>query len=430
MARSKSPNPRATRNRKPAKSHAKKSGPLVFLSKFTQQILSTHLNRILLGGVAIFAIGMVLGVAFVVNFTGDAPEASKSPIAEQREGQSLDNRADRGPDQLHYRVPVQVVKEQPQERLKAPAVPKNTKTKNLVKEVKKSKPKQQQARSTVGTKPRKPKPQKPVLAPKPTRKVTPKKTAKKSTNRGTQNGANAPWRKYAVLTPRIGRRPAISIVLDDLGIDQRRTGAAIAMPAPLTLAFIPYGYNLRTHTARAHASGHELLVHIPMEPLNAAADPGKNALLTTLTKKQLRSRLEWNLTRFQGYVGINNHMGSKFTAWGPGMKIVLQTLKNRGLLFLDSKTNKDTRGYHLAKSLTVPHAVRDVFIDHVISEESITRQLKLLEKIARETGGAIGIGHPHDATIAALKIWIPAAKKRGIVFVPISALVKRKFLSG
>ena len=78
----------------------------------------------------------------------------------------------------------------------------------------------------------------------------------------------------------------------------------------------------------------------------------------------------------------------------------------------------------------MPHAVRDVFIDHVISEESITRQLRLLEKIARERGGAIGIGHPHDATIAALKIWIPAAKKRGIVFVPISVLVKRKFLSG
>ncbi|MDA0656271.1 MAG: divergent polysaccharide deacetylase family protein [Proteobacteria bacterium] len=377
---------------------------------------------------------MVLGVAFVVNFTGDTPEASKGLITQQQAGHLFDRASDQGAnqgaDQPLYRVPVQVVKEQPQEHLKSTTVLKSKKPKNPAKEAIISKPTQQQVRSARTAEPGKPKPQKSVVAPKPARKSTAKKTTQKNTNLGTRNGANAPWRKYAILTPTIGTRPAISIVLDDLGIDQRRTGNAIDMPAPLTLAFIPYGYNLRTHTARAHASGHELLVHIPMEPLDMAANPGKNALLTTLTEKQLRSRLEWNLTRFQGYVGINNHMGSKFTAWGPGMKIVLQTLKNRGLLFLDSKTNKDTRGYRLAKSLSVPHAVRDVFIDHVISEESITRQLRLLEKIARERGGAIGIGHPHDATIAALKIWIPAAKKRGIVFVPISVLVKRKFLSG
>ena len=242
--------------------------------------------------------------------------------------------------------------------------------------------------------------------------------------------STAAWLRFAAVTPAQNGQPAIAIVMDDLGIDQRRTGVAIDLPAPITLAFIPYGYRLSTHTRRARENGHELLVHLPMEPLNANADPGKNALLKGLTDKQLRSRIEWNLTRFQGFVGINNHMGSKFTAWERGMKLVVETLKDRGLIFLDSKTTKNTVGLRLATALNVPNAARDVFLDNEISIKSIQRQLKLLERVARKSGSAIGICHPHDATVKVLRDWIPNAKKRGFILVPVSAIIKRKLLSG
>ena len=242
--------------------------------------------------------------------------------------------------------------------------------------------------------------------------------------------STAAWLRFAAVTPAQNGQPAIAIVMDDLGIDQRRTGVAIDLPAPITLAFIPYGYRLSTHTRRARENGHELLVHLPMEPLNANADPGKNALLKGLTDKQLRSRIEWNLTRFQGFVGINNHMGSKFTAWERGMKLVVETLKDRGLIFLDSKTTKNTVGLRLATALNVPNAARDVFLDNEISIKSIQRQLKLLERVARKNGSAIGICHPHDATVKVLRDWIPNAKKRGFILVPVSAIIKRKLLSG
>ena len=123
-------------------------------------------------------------------------------------------------------------------------------------------------------------------------------------------------------------------------------------------------------------------------------------------------------------------MGSKFTTWDRGMKLVVKILKDRGLMFLDSKTTKDTVGFRLAQALNVPHAVRDVFLDNEISIESISQQLKVLEKVARKKGSAIGVGHPHDATIKALRDWIPSAKKRGFMIVPVSTIVKRKLQSG
>ena len=134
-------------------------------------------------------------------------------------------------------------------------------------------------------------------------------------------------------------KAAIAIVLDDLGLDQLRTKQVMKLPPPLTLALIPYGNHLQQHSLRARALGHEVIVHLPMEPINSKTNPGKNALLTTLTDEELQERVSWNLAQFSGFVGVNNHMGSKFTAWQPGMKIVMQALKKRGLFILRSENN-------------------------------------------------------------------------------------------
>jgi len=235
------------------------------------------------------------------------------------------------------------------------------------------------------------------------------------------------WRLHSArLANNTGDKPSIAIVLDDLGVNQFLTEQVIGLPPPLTLALIPYGKNLHQHAAAARKRGHELLVHLPMEPINANTNPGKNALLTSLSAKELRQRVSWNLSQFNGFVGINNHMGSKFTAWYPGMTIVMRTLKKRGLLFLDSKTTTKTRGQFLAMKLGVPHAVRDIFLDNKIEKKSIKKQLAQLEVVAKKNGTAIGIGHPYDATISELRTWIPAAKERGFVFISVAATVRRR----
>jgi hypothetical protein len=215
----------------------------------------------------------------------------------------------------------------------------------------------------------------------------------------------------------------IVIVIDDLGMDRKRTARAIGLHGPLTLSFLAYADDLKEQTEAARAAGHELLMHVGMEPVSESVDPGPNVLLTGLSSEEIRHRLEWNLGRSEGYVGINNHMGSKFTADPSAMMVVMEMLKRRGLLFLDSRTTGRSVGAKLARELGVPVAERNIFLDNVNETAAVDARLGELERLARRRGYAVAIGHPRDATLEALERWLQNLKDRGLVLVPLSAVV-------
>jgi len=234
------------------------------------------------------------------------------------------------------------------------------------------------------------------------------------------------WLANAVPSPAPDGRPMIAVVMDDLGIDQARTRRVLALPAPLTLAFIPYGRNLRRLSGAGRAAGHELIVHVNMEPKDRGVDAGPKALLTSLTNDEIRSRLRWALSRFDGYTGVSNHMGSRFTEWPDGVEVVLRELRGRGLLFLDSVTSEKSVAAALARAHGMAYARRDVFLDNDRRASKIALRLAETERIARRRGYAIAIGHPHDATLLALERWLPEVEKRGFLLVPLSAIVRHR----
>jgi len=234
------------------------------------------------------------------------------------------------------------------------------------------------------------------------------------------------WLKFSVADPALGRTPVIALVIDDMGIDRRRSNRVVELPAPLTLSFLPYALKIEETTSAAKIAGHELMVHVSMEPSSDTADPGPNVLETGMSNEELNKRLEWALSRFSGFVGINNHMGSRFTKDLTGMSVVMKELKRRGLLYLDSRTTGGTVGPELAASLGVPFAERNVFLDNMNEESAVTQQLEQLEQTALKNGWAIGIGHPKDATISALKMWIPSLAEKNITLVPLTAIVKHR----
>ncbi len=233
-----------------------------------------------------------------------------------------------------------------------------------------------------------------------------------------------PWRRYAVEIP-AGKGPMIAMVIDDMGVDKIRSARVIKLQAPLTLSFMTYAGNLAGQTDRARLGGHELMLHVAMEPISRTVDPGPNVLLTGLDDNELERRLDWGLGRFSGYVGINNHMGSKFTADSRAMRLVIEAVKRRGLLFLDSRTTGRTVGAKLARRLGVPVAERNIFIDNIGTLDEINARLREVEKLARRNGFAVAIGHPRQATIEALKVWLGGLRSKGFRLVPISAIVKR-----
>lgn len=231
------------------------------------------------------------------------------------------------------------------------------------------------------------------------------------------------WVRNAAPFLNVADRPKIVVVIDDLGLSRVKSDRMANLPGPLTLAYLPYAHNLNEQADFAQGKGHELMIHMPMQPISELADPGPDALLRELDAEELQKRIEKNLAVFDGYVGINNHMGSGFTQDQKGLDVLMAALRERGLLYLDSRTSADSLAEDTARRHSVAATGRDVFIDHEISEEFITAALLKTEDIARRYGTAIAIGHPHPKTAEALAAWLPTLEQKGFQLVPITAVM-------
>jgi hypothetical protein len=218
--------------------------------------------------------------------------------------------------------------------------------------------------------------------------------------------------------------PRAAIVFDDLGQRLSHLEQLASLEIPLTIAVIP-GLPATAATVReASRLGIQLLLHQPMEPREEVAkDPGAGVLLTSMGTEEVRARLSENLAAVPGAVGVNNHMGSRFTEETAGLAAVMAELKARGLFWLDSRTTPATRGTEIAQDAGVRAIERDIFLDAEVSAEFVRGQVRRLLATARERGTAVAIGHPHPETIAALKELRAELLDSGVQLVPLSALV-------
>lgn len=222
--------------------------------------------------------------------------------------------------------------------------------------------------------------------------------------------------------------PVIAIVIDDMGVHGAHSLRMLDMPNPITMAFLPYGSATQELAKKAYQQGHEIMIHVPMEPKmvgDNVIDPGPNALLLNDTPAENMTNLKENLDSLLPYaMGANNHMGSAFTESLERLKPVLAEIAKQELLFIDSLTTADSAVQAAARGLNLPLLTRDVFIDHFHTPEKVMAALKQTEQVAKKQGYAIAIGHPHPVTYEALQAWIPTLEKKGIELVPVSYLVQ------
>ena len=216
--------------------------------------------------------------------------------------------------------------------------------------------------------------------------------------------------------------PIIAIVIGGLGISASGTADALAkLPATVTFALAPYGADLEKLADRARADTHELLLQVPMEPFEYPDnDPGPQTLLTSLTTEQNTDRLYWLMSRFQGYVGLVNYMGARFTASEQGLAPVLRDVAKRGLIYVDDGSSARSIAGQIAGTNNLPFAKTDVVLDAVPTPVEIDRALARLEMKARDTGFAVGFATAQPATIARVADWAKKVEGRGIFLVPIT----------
>ncbi|MEM9494449.1 MAG: divergent polysaccharide deacetylase family protein [Pseudomonadota bacterium] len=218
------------------------------------------------------------------------------------------------------------------------------------------------------------------------------------------------------------QKPKIIIVFDDMGIDKYAFERILALPGPITLSFLPYALDVNAMAERIRRNGGEIMLHLPMEPLGRA-DPGPRALKTGVSRTDFLRDLEWNLSRIDGVVGVNNHMGSRLTADEEAMKTTLAAIDRRGLFFLDSLTTGASAVRSAGATVGADVLVRDIFLDADLGKEAVYQQLKALEEIARKTGYAVAIAHPRADTIDVIGPWLTSAPMRGFELAPISTLL-------
>jgi polysaccharide deacetylase 2 family uncharacterized protein YibQ len=217
----------------------------------------------------------------------------------------------------------------------------------------------------------------------------------------------------------------LAIIIDDMGSSVSEARSLTAIGVPLTFSVIPGLRNYREVALFAESQGIETMVHIPMQ---SRGWPGRrlegNGLLVSMDDAELRERVARFLRDIPGAVGANNHMGSEFTEREDKMRSVLETLKSKNLFFVDSVTSDHTTGLRLARELGIKSGRRQVFLDNEQERGYILGQLGQAVNLAKKTGSAIAICHPHSETIATLTSALPGLAGKGITLVPVSQLVR------
>lgn len=200
-----------------------------------------------------------------------------------------------------------------------------------------------------------------------------------------------------------GRKlPKVAIIIDDMGYHPKVGRELLSMDLDLTFSFLPHAPFTTEQEEQAYLAGRDILLHQPLEPRDAKWDVGPGALFLTTEPDRLPAIVERNLQAVPHAIGVNNHMGSKYTEHPDHMRQLLAFVKKKDLFFIDSFTTAASTGMTEAAKLGIKTARRHVFLDNVHDPGKICLKLEQLVQRAREHGYAIGIGHPNRETLTAL----------------------------
>jgi polysaccharide deacetylase 2 family uncharacterized protein YibQ len=237
-----------------------------------------------------------------------------------------------------------------------------------------------------------------------------------------------PMRVYAAGYDPTDARPRVAILLANIAMGEQDSEEAIkTLPAAVSLAVSPYAPNPGRLVELARATGHELLIGIPMEPQGYAMnDPGPMALMTGLSPAENAARLDKVLALFNGYAGAtgaigNGLRGERYAASAQSVPM-LQELAQRGLFYIDPRPG----GRLPAAGAGLASRVVDLVLDEPPLRTEIEAKLGRLVQLARDHGSALGLADgPSPVTTGRIAAWAATLRQQGVVLMPVSALVSR-----
>jgi len=242
---------------------------------------------------------------------------------------------------------------------------------------------------------------------------------------------NLPGKAQPVKPVRIVSKPKgpkIAIVIDDIGPENKKINEFLDLKVPLNFSIFPKERFSKEIAEMLESKKIPYLMHLPMEPEGyPKINPGKAALLVKMNKSEIKKMFLANLKTVGHPVGVNNHMGSRFTARRWQMYVILSELKDKNLFFFDSHTSTHTVGHFVARKIKEPCLTNDLFLDVTDDEEYMKNQFRFLIKLAKKNGYAIAICHIHKKNIIpAFKAMEPEFDEEGVQFVYLQDLLNVK----
>lgn len=239
-------------------------------------------------------------------------------------------------------------------------------------------------------------------------------TLKPQTKSPSKSVETKPFPKHVKLAYR-GERPRLVIIIDDVHTQQQLHDIQ-HIGYPVTPSIFP-PYALSPHTPRLARSTVHYMIHLPMESGSVQLNSQSKTLMTSFGRKQMETRIKELRGLFPRAHFINNHTGSVFTSNEAAMNRLYEAMRKEGFIFIDSRTSSKSKVRKITHAHGDAYVARDIFLDNVQSVPAIHRQLKKAISLAKKHGYAIAIGHPHKATIAALKSAAPLLKDVDAVYV-------------
>ena len=250
----------------------------------------------------------------------------------------------------------------------------------------------------------------------------PKKSEKKSDekNEASKNQSSAAPQDFGF--PPASKNAVLCVVFDDGGQNVAQLKRCIALPFPVTVAVLPRLEHSKECAALVRQSGNEVILHQPMQAINLGVNPGEGAILPQMSGGEIAATLSQNIAEIAPISGINNHEGSLITEDEVKVGFVLETVHQKGIYFLDSRTSSATKIPSVAMEMGFSYFQRDIFLDNEKSRENILNELKRGVEIANRQGFAIMIGHVWSAEIlpSVLEEVYPELKKNGYRFSTVS----------
>ncbi|MFC1804271.1 divergent polysaccharide deacetylase family protein [Candidatus Omnitrophota bacterium] len=217
----------------------------------------------------------------------------------------------------------------------------------------------------------------------------------------------------------------IAIVIDDWGYSLQNIQTISQFRFRVTVSVLPNLKFSRVVAEKLHGMGHEVILHLPMEPQEPKRLE-KNTILTSMDASMVRNILADDLKQLRLAQGVSNHMGSRATEDMETVTALFKELKRRKLYFLDSRVSTKSVCQKVAASQRLRFAKRDVFLDNRSDPEYILAQIEELKERAVAFGMSIGIGHDRRNTLEVLREVIPELEKEGFKMVVLSELVKKQ----